>query len=110
MAKDNLGEFEHQVLLAVLRLGGESYSVPVVLELEERTGREVAQPAVFIALRRLEAKGLLTSRMDDHAVAETGRTRRYFKLTKAALSRLKETRRALARLWEGLDATLDRAR
>ncbi len=109
MAKPNLGELEHQVLLAVLRLGGEAYSVPLVLELEERTGREVAQAAVFIALRRLEAKGLLTSRLDDHAIGETGRVRRYFKLTEAALHRLKETRRALVRLWEGLDASLDGA-
>jgi DNA-binding PadR family transcriptional regulator len=110
MAKDTLGEFEHQVLLGVLRLGGEAYSVPLVLELEERTGREVAQAAVFIALRRLEAKGLLTSRLDDHAVGETGRVRRYFKLTRAALPRLRETRRALLRLWEGLDVKLDGAR
>jgi DNA-binding PadR family transcriptional regulator len=108
MAKDTLGEFEHQVLLAVLRLGGEAYSVPLVLELEERTGRDVAQAAVFIALRRLEARGLLTSRLDDRAVGETGRMRRYFKLTPEALRRLKDTRRALARLWEGLDVKLDR--
>lgn len=81
MPRDNLGEFEHMVLLAILRLGEESYSVPVVLELEERTGREVAQAAVFIALKRLEKKGLLLSRLDDHAVKKTGRVRRYFKLT-----------------------------
>ncbi len=109
MSKDTLGEFEHQVLLAVLRLGGEAYSVPLVLELEERTGREVAQPAVYIALRRLEAKRLLTSRMDDRAVGETGRVRRYFTITPAALERLKATRRALVRLWEGLDTQLDEA-
>jgi len=109
MGKDTLGEFEHQVLLAVLRLGGEAYSVSLVLELEERTGREVAQPAVFIALRRLEAKDLLTSRLDDRAVGETGRVRRYFTITPEGVVRLKETRRALARLWEGLDARLDEA-
>ena len=63
MAKDLLGEFEHQVMLAILRLGSESYSVALVLELEETTEREVAPAAVYIALRRLEAKGLLTSRM-----------------------------------------------
>lgn len=104
MAKTTLGELEHQVLLAVLRLGGEAYSVPLVLELEERTGREVAQPAVFIALRRLESKGLLTSRLDDHAVPETGRVRRYFQLTPLALRRLRDTRQALLRLWEGLES------
>lgn len=109
MPKEILGEFEHQVLLAILRLGGETYSVPIVVELEERTGREVAQAAVFIVLRRLEDKGLLTSRMDDHAVHDTGRVRRYFKPTPEALRRLKESRRTLARLWEGLETTLEEA-
>jgi DNA-binding PadR family transcriptional regulator len=109
MARETLGEFEHQVLLAILQLGGEAYSVPIVLELEERTGREIAQAAVFIVLQRLEKKGLLTSRLDDHAVEETGRIRRYFKPTREAMRRLKNSRRALVRLWEGLDATLDEA-
>ena len=45
MPREMLGEFEHQVLLAILRLGGEAYSVSVVLELEERTGREISQAA-----------------------------------------------------------------
>ncbi len=109
MPRESLGEFEHRVLLAVLRLEGEAYSVPLVLEMEERTGREVAQPAVYIALRRLEKKGLLTSRLDDHAVKETGRVRRYFKLTAPGKRRLVESRRAFERLWEGLDSALDKA-
>jgi len=105
--RDSLGDFEHQLLLAILRLGGEAYSVPLVDELEERTGREVAQAAVFIALRRLETKGLLTSRFDDRSVPETGRIRRYFRLTRLGLTRLRESRRALVRLWEGIASQLD---
>lgn len=103
MGRETLGEFEHQVMLAVLRLGGESYSVPVVMELEERTGREVAQPAVYIALKRLEKKGLMSSRLDDHAVEQTGRVRRYFKPTAAGLRKLRESREAFEALWAGLD-------
>jgi DNA-binding PadR family transcriptional regulator len=110
MAQETLGGLEHQVLLSIVRMGGEAYSVPLVLELEERTGREVAQPAVFIALRRLEKKGLLTSRLDDHAVKKTGRVRRYFKMTPLGISRLRESRRALVRLWEGIDTLLDEGR
>ena len=109
MARETLGDFEHQVLLAILRQGGESYSVPVVLELEERTGREIAQAAVFIVLQRLEKKNLLTSRLDDHAAKKTGRVRRYFKLTDLGLQRLRESRRVLVRLWEGVDTILDQA-
>lgn len=107
MARRSLGEFEHQVMLAVLRLGGEAYSVPVVLELERRTGREVAQPAVYIALRRLEKRGLTSSRLDDSAMAETGRVRRYFRPTERGMCRLRESRHAFERLWEGLDTVLE---
>lgn len=108
MPRDTLGEFEHMVLLCILRLGGEAYSVPVVLELEVRTGREVAQSAVFIAMKRMESKGLLKSRMDETSVKETGRVRRYFKLTPAAAGKLRDTRHALERLWDGTENQLDR--
>ncbi len=109
MGRDRLGEFEHRVLLAILRLGGEAYSVPLVLELEERTGREVSQSSVFIVLQRLEKKGLLSSRIDDSNRENTGRVRRYFALTPEAMERLKESRRALFNLWEGVGAQLDEA-
>lgn len=104
MARETLGDFEHHLLLAILRLGGEAYSVELVAELEERTGRQVAQAAVFIVLQRLEKKGLLHSRM---AESESGRARRYFALTPAALARLRESRQALLRLWEGVAGALD---
>lgn len=106
MGRDSLGEFEHQILLAILQQGGESYSVPIVVELEKRAGREVTQAAVFIVLRRLQQKGLLRSRMADGS----GRSRRYFRITAAGMRRLRESRQALLQLWEGLDAALDESR
>ena len=101
-----LQHFELQVLLAMLLnkdAGGETYSVPLVLALEKRTGKSVSQAAVFIALRRLESKGLVASRMDD---AESGRTRRYFRLTKSGIAAVKAQRAEHARLWQGLDRVL----
>lgn len=109
MGRERLGEFEHQVLLAILRLGGEAYSVPLVLELEERTGREVSQSSVFIVLQRLEKKGLLSSRMDDSTKHETGRVRRYFELTPEAMIRLRDSRRDFVALWDGIATVLDEA-
>lgn len=107
MGRESLGEFELQVLLAILRLGAESYSVPIVLELEERTERSVAPAAVYIALRRLEKKDLVTSRLSTAAPEDGGRPRRYFKLSKAAFERLREEQRTMARLWEGVGAVLE---
>ena len=109
MTRRGLGEFEHQVMLAILRLGGEAYSVSLVLELEERSGREVAQAAVFIVLRRLEEKGLLSSRLEEAEESSSGRTRRYFKLESEGMERLKESRRVLVRFWDGIDDVLEDA-
>jgi DNA-binding PadR family transcriptional regulator len=107
MGRSGLGEFEHQVLLTILRLGGESYSVPIVAELDARTGREAATSAVYIALRRLESKGMLTSRLEPPEDSGQPYPRRYFALTAAALEPLKEARQAFLSLWDGLEPALD---
>ena len=99
----SLQHFELEILLAMLAEPGETYSVPLVLTLEKRTGRSVAQAAVFIALSRLEKKGLVTSRLDD---AAGGRARRYFRLTRAGVATLRATHHEHARLWKGLGRLL----
>lgn len=98
-----LQNFELHVLLAMLREKGDTYSVPLVLALEERTGRPVSQAAVFIALKRLEKKGLVASRLEE---PRSGHPRRYFRVTKAGLAAVKEQREEHARLWRGLTRTL----
>jgi PadR family transcriptional regulator PadR len=107
MSRKGLGEFEHQVLLAILRLGGETYSVPLVIELEEVSGREVSQAAVYIVLRRLEEKGLVSSRMEGAAETESSRNRRYFRLEPVAVERLRESREMLTRFWDGIEEVLE---
>jgi DNA-binding PadR family transcriptional regulator len=105
--RDALGEFEHQVLLAVALLGGETYSAPIVLELEEKTGRSVSAAAVFIALRRLERRGYLLSSKREASPGEGGRGRRTFAMTPRAIARLRESRRVFEGLWRDLDPLLD---
>ena len=107
MGRSTLGEVEHQVLLAILRLGGTAYSVPIVAELEARTGRSVATSAVYIALRRLEAKAFLVSRLEVPEESGEPYPRRWFTLTEEALEPLKESRRAYLSLWDGLEPALD---
>ena len=104
MGRQTLQHFELQVLLAMLRQRTETYSVPLVIALEKRTGRLVAQAAVFIALSRLEKKGLVSSRLEE---PDAGRARRYFKLSRQGLAAVKEQRLEHARLWRGLGRLLD---
>ncbi len=107
MGRDSLGEFEQLVLLAILRLGADVYGVPIVREIEERTGRSVSRAAVYIALRRLQEKGLVSSRMADPTPERGGRAKRYFRVEPAGLESVKESRRALNSMWEDLDPVLE---
>jgi DNA-binding PadR family transcriptional regulator len=106
LSRDNLGEFELRVLLTLLRLGDDAYSVPVVRELERRTGREVAAAAVYIALRRLEERALVRSVLRDPG-AEGGRQRRHFLLTDEGRTQMRDAHRAYMRLAEGLGPLLE---
>ena len=98
-----LQHFELEVLLSMIRERRETYSVPLVLALEKGTGRRVAQAAVFIALSRLEGKGLVASRLDE---SSGGRVRRYFKVTRRGMAAVREQREEHARLWRGLGRLL----
>ncbi|MFW6079270.1 MAG: PadR family transcriptional regulator [Gemmatimonadota bacterium] len=100
------GEFEHHVLLAALRLEGRAYTSALVVELEERTGREVSPAAVYIALRRLEKKELVRSELRTGEEGGRRRERRFFRVTPAGVTALRESRAKLRRLWEGLDPRL----
>lgn len=110
MAKDALGELEHHVLLALMRQGAAGYSVPIVMELEERTGREVAPAAVYITLRRLEQKGFVMSRLRTGDRKQGGHERRYYSVTALGKKRATEARRAYLNLWEGLEASFEDGR
>ena len=105
----NLGEFEHVVLLAVLRLGDAAYAVPILDEIERCTGRSVARGSVYVTLDRLETKGFLRSRLGDPTAERGGRAKRYYALRPRAVEALRDSRRALVALWRGLEARLEDA-
>jgi PadR family transcriptional regulator, regulatory protein PadR len=101
-----LGEFEHIVLLAVLQLGNEVYGVPIVQEIQRRTGRHVAPAAVYVTVRRLEQRGLVTSWLGDPRPERGGKARRYVTVTRAGLESLRESRKVIDQMWRGLDPGL----
>lgn len=96
-----LGEFEQIVLLAVACLQGEGYGMTVRREIEQRTGRKVSIGPVYSTLRRLEAKGYLTSWMGEATPVRGGRATKYFRIEAAGIQALQESRRMLDQMWEG---------
>jgi PadR family transcriptional regulator, regulatory protein PadR len=110
MTRTALGELEHLILLAILRVGANAYGAAVIGEIEDVTRRDVSHAAVYIALQRMEAKGLLTSRSARGTTERGGRAKSTFAVTAAGRARLRESASALFTMWEGLDPTLRGAR
>jgi DNA-binding PadR family transcriptional regulator len=106
MPRSTLGEIEHLILLAVLRVGREAYGAAIIAEIEERTGRDVSHAAVYIALQRLEAKKYLASRAARGTTDRGGRAKSMFTVTAVGRSRLRESASALFTMWDGLDPAL----
>ncbi|HTT05155.1 MAG TPA: PadR family transcriptional regulator [Steroidobacteraceae bacterium] len=93
--REYLGQLELMVLLSVVRPEGDAYGVQIAKFIEEASGREVSLASVYVALERLERKGLVTSSLGDPTPQRGGRARTYFKPT---ASGLKEARAACATL------------
>lgn len=109
MARTDLGDIEHLVLLAILRLEKEAYGIPILDEVSARSGREVSRATVYVALKRLEQKGLVTSRLGDSTPERGGRAKRFFKLKASGLRALRESREMFLNLWRDYETVLDRA-
>jgi DNA-binding PadR family transcriptional regulator len=107
MTRASLGQFEHLVLLAILRLGDAAYAPAILEELECRTGRPASPGSMYVTLDRLESKGFLRSRLADATDDRGGRQRRYVTVTAAGLRELRASRSALLALWRGLEGRLE---
>jgi DNA-binding PadR family transcriptional regulator len=98
-----LGEFEHIVLLAVMRLGDAAYGVTVRQEIETRTGRDVSIGAIYATLSRLETKGLVRSRAGEPTAERGGRAKRLFHVTPSGVRSINEAQRVLKQMLDGLE-------
>jgi|ERR1700730_12924337 PadR family transcriptional regulator PadR len=101
--RDYLGEFEHVVVLALLRLNDRAYGVTVRQEIEFRTKREVSIGAVYATLDRLERKGYVRSHHGGPTPERGGRSKRFFHVTAKGMAAVNRSQRALQRMSEGLD-------
>ena len=107
--KSFIGEFEHMVLAAVMRLGEEAYGGSIIKEIQQETGRRVPSGSVSITLDRLESKGYLTSHMGSPQARRGGRPKRFVTVTKTGLLAVKDARAAMLNLWNGLERKLEEA-
>lgn len=109
MGKHALGEFEVLVLLAALRLDDEAYGLSIAEEITRTARRPAARASVYVTLRRLEKKGLISTRRERPEEAPHGKPRRLVRVEPEAVELVQEGRRALQRMWAGLEEVLEEA-
>lgn len=99
---DYLGEFEHLVMLALLRLKNEAYGMRVRREIQSRTDRSVTIGSVYATLDRLERKGYVVSSVRSASHPKKGRARKYFHLTPEGAEALLQKQETIQRMTEGM--------
>lgn len=102
----HLGEFEQMVLLAVMQLKDDAYAIGIRQRLKESAQRRVTRGALYRTLDRMESKGLLRWTVHEPTEERGGHPRRCFEVTADGIAALRSSRRALFKLWEGLESTL----
>jgi len=96
-----LAEVEQLVLLAVLRLEGQAYAVPIRELIEHDAGVSLSRGSIYITLERLEEKDFVESWFSEPTGEPGGKARRLFRIRPAGLAALKAARRAVERLAAG---------
>jgi hypothetical protein len=68
-----LGEFEHRLLLAAMRLGTDACGMRLMEELSATVGRSVSRGSVYVTLDRMEGKGWIESELSESRLASRSR-------------------------------------
>lgn len=107
MTGEILGGFQQLVMLAVVRLGNEAYGTRIQDELERTVDRAVAISTVYVTMERLERRGYVASWLADPTPIRGGKAKRFYRVTKAGLKALQQSRAELKRMWRGLESQLE---
>lgn len=97
-----MGEFEYLILAATAKLGDEAYGAAIRAEIEQATGERCAIGALYTTLDRLEAKGLIKTRMGDPTPQRGGRAKRMVRITASGSEAASEFYAAIAKLSRGV--------
>jgi PadR family transcriptional regulator, regulatory protein PadR len=98
--KDLVAASSTPLVLAILA-GGDSYGYAILQRVRELSGGHLAwtDGMLYPVLHRLERLGYIEARWE---VAESGRRRKYYRITPGGRAQLAEERRQ----WQAVDATL----
>ena len=100
--RDHLNEFEQLLMLSILRLGDDAYGATIRQDLAGTAKRSVSIATIYVALIRLEKRGLVRSWMSDPTPVRGGRSKRQYLVEPPGIKALQTARMGLERMWSGV--------
>ena len=97
-----LSRTEEFILLAVIFLKDEAYSVKIRKRLNKITGKTWSYGALFISLEQLVKKGYLLSSLTDPLPERGGRSKRIYSITPYGQKALNEIKRMEQIMWDSV--------
>lgn len=99
MKGSSLGEFEELVLLSIAINSDDAFSLSILGELKQRTGRSILISSVHKVLVRLEEKGFVKSHLGEATPERGGRAKKLYELTASGIEVLNRTRELRNSMW-----------
>ncbi len=103
-----LGEFEYLLISAAFGLGDKAYGASIRAQIEATTGRSCSIGALYTTIERLEAKGLLETRMGEATRERGGRAKRMVRVTPKGVRAAQAFYDAVTRISRGMSWVSDR--
>ena len=97
-----LSRQEELMLLTIILLRADAYGIPIREKISELTGKYWSIGAVYDILDRLTRKRLVSVTVSDPVKARGGKSRRYYRITKAGHQALEEIRALQSKSWAAL--------
>ncbi len=97
-----LSRAEELILLSILRLGKDAYTVPILEEAQKHTGKKWTLSGIYIPLGRLEKKAFIESYLGEPTSERGGKRKRFYKITQEGIIALKDVKDVERSMWEGL--------
>ena len=98
---------EELIMLAIWHLGDNAYLVTIREHLSQQTGKEWSVGAIYVPLDRLSKLGYVEGKFGGATPERGGRSKKFYKLTKAGVEALGEIQQVHQAMWHGIPQIVD---
>jgi len=100
---NDMSKLDEHVLLIILSLKDNAYIVTIKTRLEKYLDRNISLGTLYLSLKRLTRDGYIIANLGEAAARQGGRAKKFYRVTKSGLMKLKEIQRLQMRMWKNFD-------